>query len=407
MKPFITFFFCTALLCTLSAQELEKPDWVRLVQLGKTLPDTLDSYFGIGASTLSQADADARAREEFAFNIEARVQNVISRSVQETDNVLKDEYSASAKVSSDVVLRGIRVSARYEDRDVKLFYALIQIQKSVFDTLLVTEIRRDLERKKAENKIKEAQRAEDLRSRQAELDLARKEQETREQEIELERKQYEDFLKLSPPEQVIDLRNGEIARNGCTLALKAGLTPFEIQSAFAVLALSRFELSANTYFQSDKVLKGGADIMTRQQAALKVQLLDQAGQFYKASLAFGVVGYANAARFSAFDSVKPTYSVFVSGDVGLPTFLYSFASFNVDGRKISFGVNSFPMPGYLKDAVSVLFQVDYVWNKDWRDRFSDPLLFQSGVRFRASEAFSTSFTYEGHEFLVFTVEMGL
>jgi hypothetical protein len=78
----------------------------------------------------------------------------------------------------------------------------------------------------------------------------------------------------------------------------------------------------------------------------------------------------------------------------------------VDGRKASIGWNCFPLPGNFKDGVSLLVQMDYVWNKEWRNRFSDPLLFQTGIRFRASDAFATSFTYEGHELVVFSIEMG-
>jgi len=405
MKYFPAILIVISLSTLLPAQELQKPDWVRIFQQGANLPDTTDSYCGIGSSTLAQDDADAMARQEFSLNIEARVQNVITRNVQETDNVLKDEYSVSARVSSDVVLHGIGITARYEDKDRKQFYALIQVRKSVYDTLLVTEIRRDLERKKAENKVEEEKKAEELRSRQAELDLRHKEEETRRQEVELEKKEYEEFLSIKAPEEVVDLRNGEIARKGYTLALKAALAPFDVQSANFTLAMWRFELSANAYFQPEESLKSGK--LEREQATFKIQLLEQAGQLYKSSLAFGVVGYGNESTVGAFDSIRPSYSVFAAGDIGLPTFLYSFASVYVDGRKAAIGWNCFPLPGSLKEGVSVLVQMDYIWNKNWRNRFSDPLLLQTGIRFRASDAFATSFTYEGHEFLVFSIEMGL
>jgi hypothetical protein len=274
----------------------------------------------------------------------------------------------------------------------------------VFDTLLVAEIRRGLERKKAENKAEEERRTEELRSRQVTLELNKKEEETRKQERELEKKQYEDFLSLKAPEQVVDLRNGEILRKGYTLALKTSLPSFDIQSAYLVLAMWRFEVSAIVNFQSDRFLK--SDMLDREQAFFKIQLLEQAGQFYRTSLAFGVVGYARVSTLAALDSVEPNYSLFVGGDVALPTALYSYASAYLDGRKASIGWNCFPLPGNFKDGVSLLVQVDYVWNKEWRNRFSDPLLFQTGIRFRASDAFATSFTYEGHKFVVFSIEMG-
>jgi hypothetical protein len=179
--------------------------------------------------------------------------------------------------------------------------------------------------------VNEEKRAEELRSRQPDLELSKKEEETRKQEIELEKKQYEDFLSIKAPEEVVDLRNAEIARKGYTLALKSALAPFEVQSANLVLAMWRFELSANAYFQPDKFLKRD-DMLNREQAAFKIQLLDQAGRFYKTSLAFGVVGYANVPTFGALDSAQAKYSFFLSGDVGLPTALVSFASVYVDGR---------------------------------------------------------------------------
>lgn len=404
MNRLCGFLVALGISSSLLAQDIQKPDWVNRFQLGLSMRDTMDSYSGIGVSVSTQDEADAKARQEFALNIEARVQNEISRSVQETENALRDEYAATAKVSSDVVLRGVSITARYEDRVLKQFYALVQVPKSTFDTLLVSEIRRDCERKKAESRINEEKRAEELRSRQAELELRKREEETGRQEIELEKKQYEDFFKLTPPEEVIDLRNGEIARKGWTLILKSALSPFDVQSAHFKLAMWRFELSGNAYMQTQRFLK--SDMLQREQAALKVQLLDHAGQFNKTSLGFGVVGFADVSTLGALDSTKPKYSLFFAGDIGLPTVFYSFASGYVDGRKASAGLNFFPLPGSLKDAVSFLVQIDYVWNKEWRNRFFDPLLLQTGIRFRASDAFATSFTYEGHEFLVFTIEMG-
>jgi hypothetical protein len=166
----------------------------------------------------------------------------------------------------------------------------------------------------------------------------------------------------------------------------------------------RFEVSAIVNFQSDRFLK--SDMLDREQAFFKIQLLEQAGQFYRTSLAFGVVGYSRVSTLAALDSVQPKYSLFVAGDVALPTALYSYASAYLDGRKVSIGWNCFPLPGNFKDGVSLLVQMDYVWNKEWRNRFLDPLLFQTGIRFRASDAFATSFTYEGHELVVFSIEMG-
>ncbi len=405
MKHFLLFVLAISWAPMLMGQDIQKPRWVKLYQNGDAYPDTMNSYFGIGSSSISQDLADLKARQEFALNIEARVQHVITHNVEEVDNILRDEYSATAKISSDVVLRGISISSRYDDDVLKQYYSFIQIQKSVFDTLLVAEIRRDFERKKAENRINEEKTSEELRNRQAVLELRIKEEETRKRERELERRQYDDFLSLKAPEQVVDLRNGEISRKGCTVAVRTSLSPFDVQSASLSLAMWQFELTANGYFRSERFME--SDMLDREQASFKIQLLEQAGDFYRTSLAFGVVGYAQESTLGALDSIKPKYSMFVGADVGLPTALYSFASVYVDGRKISFGWNCFPFPGRLKDGLGLLVQLDYIWSKPWRNRFSDPLILQTGIRFRASDAFATSFTYEGHEFLVFSIEMGI
>ncbi len=394
------------LLCSkVCAQPVQKPEWVKQFQQGKIFNDTIDSYRGVGSSALTQEDADAKARQDFCLSVEVRVQYEIARNIQEVDNVTHDEYSSSAKMSSDIVLRGITMSERFEDKDEKKFYALIRIQKSAFDTLLVTEIRRDLERKKAENMVNEDKRREELRRQQVVLELKKKEEELRTQQLELEKQEYEDFLKLKAPDQVVDLRNGEIARTGCVLAAKMRLSSFSVQSAYFILALSHFELLTHVDFRPGDLLQ--TDFLLREEVTLKVQLLNHAGEFYRTSLAFGVVGYSNASTLRAFDTLKPKISLFLAGNVALPNVLSSYASLYIDGRKTSAGLNSFPFPGNFKDAVSLVFQVDYIWNKEWRNRFLDPLLIQTGIRFRASDAFATSFTYENNEFFVFSLELGL
>jgi hypothetical protein len=248
-------------------------------------------------------------------------------------------------------------------------------------------------------------RREEIRSQQASLDLKRKEEETRKQELELEKRLYDDFLKMNAPDQVVDLRNGEIALTGCTLAARMSLSPFNVRSANLALALWHFELLTRAEFQVDRFPK--SDMLRREEAGVKIQLLRKVGEIYKTSLAFGFVSYAHETTLKAFVASRPKYSVFAAGDIALPEILSSYASVYVDARKISTGLNSFPFSGRFKNAVSILLQVDYVRNKDWRDRFQDPLLIQAGVRFRASEAFATSFAYEENEFFVFAVEVGL
>jgi hypothetical protein len=380
------------------SQFTQKPDWVKQFQSGKVRVDIVNYYHGVGSSERSQDEADAKARQEFGLNVETRVQSVITREVQETEKKLTDEYSSSARVVSDVVLRGLFVTERYEDKEERKYYSLIEIEKALYDTLLVSEIRRELVRKKEENRVMEEKRQEEIRSQQADLDLKKKKEETIRKELELEKELYADFHKLKSPEQTIDLINGEIARKAHTVAVRLGLSPVEIQSAYYRLALWKFEASIDAYLLDKK--------LDHEQAAFKIQLLDNAGELYRTSMAFGVVAYSNVSELAALDSVKPSISLFLGGNVGLPNAMFSHASFYLDRRKMALGLNNYPFPRHFGDAVSLLFQIDYVWDKNWRDRFNDPLLFQAGIRFRASDSFSTNFAYQNHEFFVFSIEMG-
>lgn len=398
MKTIPSLYFLVILSLPAGAQDIQKPEWVRLFLQGKGPVDATDYYVGVGSSKTVQEDADAKARQEFGLNVESHVQTVITREIQETEKRLTDEYTSSARVVSDVVFRGISVTERFEDKEERTFYALIKIQKSVYDTLLVSEIRRDLERKKVENRVSEEKRSEELRSHQAELELRKKEEETRRLEIETERKLYEEFFKQRPPEQVVDTRNAEIARKPNTVGLRLGLSPFAVQSGYYILSLWRFEIAAHAYFQEN--------VLQREQASFKIQMLEQAGEFYKTSLAFGVIGYGEASSIKSLDTNRLKYSLFLTGNVALPNAWYSYASLHVDGRKLSIGMSSFPLQRHFKDGISLLLQMDYVWNRDWRNRFGDALLIQGGIRFRASDAFSTSFCYEKHESFVFSIEMG-
>ncbi len=210
---------------------------------------------------------------------------------------------------------------------------------------------------------------------------------------------------MPPPGQVVDLRNAEIPRNGILLAGRMSISPFALRSMTAGLTLWHLELLARTEFEREKFLK--SEMLRREEASLKIQLLKRAGDIYKTSLAFGVVGYWTEKTWKSLWAARPRYSIFVAGDVALPDMLSSYGSAYVDARKASGGINVFPFHDHFRDAVSIILQLDYVWNRNWRDRFRDPLVLQGGVRFRASETFSTSFAYEENEFLVFAVEVVL
>jgi hypothetical protein len=116
MKPTFLLLCFVLLWSPLRAQFVQKPEWVRLFQQGKTYTDTIESYIGIGSSSVSQDDADARSRHDFALSVEVRVQHVITRNIQEVDNVTRDEYNVSAQMSSDIVLRGVNITERDEDQ---------------------------------------------------------------------------------------------------------------------------------------------------------------------------------------------------------------------------------------------------------------------------------------------------
>lgn len=402
----ISLFISTVLYTNLLSQE--QPSWVKQ----NTIDDARNYYFGIGISDSSFADADLKARIQFAMNVEIKVKSIFEQEIKETN----DQYSNHTKVTnqliSDVSLKGITVSARYSD---SLYYSLIQYKKDDYDSLIASEIRRELERQKAKNLIEEERRSEEIRTQKVkdslaliqqhenlkkqkeQLALEAKQKEYEEQEREFRKKQYGEFLSQLPPEKVVTLRNGELTHGTTSFALKMSVKPFTARRAYAAFRLWQFEISSDVVLNESKIWQG--------ELFGKIQILPGIGEYYKTTLAIGISQAAGKLNGSAIPKGKWKYSFFLSGNVTLPHFAYSHISFYGDKRKFAVGINSYPFYSLFKNHIGFVLDLHYIPDADFRDIYGDPVMLQGGIRLAASEKMSTLFAYEGNERFFLTLEL--
>jgi len=414
-----------------------KPDWIQRFQNGLGIKNASNYYYGIGESKKSREDADAGARKEFALSVKVRVKSVLEDEIQQKGRKLKEFTKYRSKQISDLSLRGVTITERWhEDLERTVlkvpiketrYFSLIKIEKDKYERLVSDEIDRDLNIKEKEYEEEIALKRLNERKHRDELQLkeSEHEREKRKDRLKLEKKEHEseikkdnflqklgnikrrtaelyqqkglfrDFLNDAPPSKVITLRNGEIINGNHEFDAKMGISPVTFESIFYGYRFGILEISSEFNLLNNK--------FDRQDLFLKIQLLPNTGELWKTSLSFGFVEYLNSIYRTEFKKLKPKYSPFLATNVTVPTFYYSYFSFYGDARKISFGINNYSFYKHFADKTCLLFQIDYIYDKSFRNRFSDPVLFQAGVRFRATQNLAFTLAYEKHEILTFTL----
>ncbi len=210
---------------------------------------------------------------------------------------------------------------------------------------------------------------------------------------------YRDFLLDQPPGKVITLRNGQLSSRIHELSFGIGVVPVSISSVYYAYHFWQLEFLLNIKFRVNK--------LEQEDLSLRFQLLPNTGEFYKTSLAFGFAEYAGSISEMDLKQVQPKYSPFIAGNITVPIWYNSYISFYGDFRVISLGINNFVLYENFEDRVSFVFQIDFVLDNDFRNRFADQVLFQGGVRFKTFRNMSTSLTYEDHELFVFAVDISI
>jgi len=421
------------------SQELsEKPEWVKRHQDGLGIKKAEKYYYGIGESKKSQFDADAKARKEFALSVKVRVQSVFEEEIQQKGRILKEFARMSNKQISDLSLRGLTITERYEEAiadtilkipfEREYYFSLIKIEKDKYDKLVSDEIERELtiKEKEYEEEIALKRLNEQKRLEELQIEKSKHEREKEEKSLELDKEKYKDeyrkgkftlkledikrkteelyqrqtlykdFLKEIPPSRVITLRNGEIVNGRHEFSAKMGISPVTFESIYYGYRLWLLELSTEINLFNNK--------LDCQNFFLKMQLLPNTGELWKTSVSFGFVEYMSSIYETDYKNLKPKYSPFLSSNVTIPSFYYSYISIYGDARKFSTGFNNYILYKYFRNKIGFLMQVDYIADKNFRNRFGDPVLFQIGIRFKPISNLFFTLSYEDHELFIFSTD---
>jgi hypothetical protein len=362
---------------------------------------------GIGISQTSSAEADANALIKFGQNVQLRVKSIFQRQVKEEGKDFSDKTTISSELVSDVSMKGISISERYIDSVAHTFYSLVQYRKTEYDSLVTSEIQREILAMKARNKLEEEKREEELRAEKTknaqeekrkkeelraqkeQLELAQQQLQQEEQHKRLYLKMHAEFLNASPPEKAISLRNGEISDAGNSLMIRGGISPLQFGGGLYALRIWMFEFSGLAVFHHKK--------FDQQEGAVKIQVLHRAGELTKSSLSFGVVQAVGLIADSGYSFKRSKYSLFVSANYTDPDLAYTTISFYGDKRKVSLGGTSFPFYSHFKNHLGFVLEATAYFDKDFRNQYGDPLVFGGGIRFQTDKTFSTQLVFEENE----------
>ncbi len=392
----------------LSAQE--KPEWA----INRKIENQPLFYYGVGVSSVSPGDADARALLEFGQNVEVKVKSIFQREVIDEGKEFSDKTKISTELVSDVSLKGIAIMERFVDTTSKSFYSLVQYRKTEYDSMVTREIEREILLIKARNKMieekrqeelraekmknlqEEERKKEELRAEQEQLTIERQRQQQEAQKKELHQKLYGEFLKEAPPEKAVSLRNGEVSNASTSVLVRLGLAPFQFSGGFFAKRIWMFEISGNAIYKGKK--------FDQQEGFIKIQILSRVGEFTKTSLAIGAVQAVGMIADSGYDFNKSKYSFFIAGNYTDPELEYSTFSFYGDKRKISIGATSFPLYSQFKNHLGFVLEANIIFDRDFRNKYGDSFIVNGGVRLQAHEKFSTQLVYESNEQLNLTFE---
>ncbi|MBC8527785.1 MAG: hypothetical protein H8D22_13195 [Candidatus Cloacimonetes bacterium] len=400
---------------TFSQEQIQIPEWVQRYQKGKPIKNASEYYFGIGVSNKSKSDADTKAREEFAKNIEIQVKCIQKDMLQEKNGRVWENFVSILEIVTDVNLLGINITEKFQNPKTGEFYSIIQVQKDEYNKIVYDELTRKLEKTIYESKIEEAKEQEGLRKVQAEFKLwLQKEKDKTERKIQkfqLKQKkkqemkkminqfknEYGDFIKSKPPERVISFWNAELPIKNNKASLELGMNPFSIHSLYYAHKFWKLELSSYSEFNKNK--------FDKQDILLKYQVLPNSGAFYKTTVSLGFIVYDNEISDKNSKDIKVKYTPFITGNITLPNLHFSYISLYGDIRKYSIGIVSYALYGHLNDKLSVLLELDYIPDKDHRNRFNDSFLIQPGIRFKTAKNVYSTLAYKNNEMVTLSVDL--
>ena len=383
------------------AEPTEAPEWVQRYKQGQAIKDYTNYYFGIGVSEKSKKDADNEALQEFGRNIETKVRSEIINQLQEKSGKVTEFTSQSVEISSDIGLKGIAITGRFEEDGT--FYSLIQYEREEFNRILQEEIQRDIERKwmefekkKEESKLKEEKQREKIRKDKEKGKIKKSKDKVKKQLMGYLKKKYAEFFSSPPPYNVISFQNGELIPKKMEIGAKAGIAPLTFEAINFSYKYWLLQFTTRSSFYDNEY--------DCQEFLLKYQILPNTGSFYKISVSFGAIGYMLNLRDEKFFE-EQKYSPFLSGNVTLPNLHFTYASFYGDATKVAIGVNNYFLYSQLKDRLSAIMEMNYIFDEDLQNEDGDSFVFQAGLRFKTTENVITTLSFEDNELIVFSIDV--
>lgn len=377
-----------------------RPDWVNAYLANGAYDPGALYYSGIGVSMVSQEEADAKARREFALNVEVHVRSVYSEVVHEMSESFSQDVVDSLILRTDMELRGINITARYGTGVSPLYLSLIQVRRAEYAATIKEELMRTVERQRAENLAREEQELEQLRQRTAMLEIERQTRDQELREMEFRKQQYGEFMDAPVPLSVLTLRNQAFDSTRYTLSARISVSPFFVPEVYYASRWWRFETFGTT------TLRNGA--VQLQDFGIMLNIVSVNHDMTRFSLSAGAVSYACVPHIGTakeLTALKFRTSARITGTTAFPKLAYSYVSVAADARKVSVGAIVFPLFKNVKQALGLVLQTEYVSKRDWRNRFGDPVLVQAGIRFQAPGGLSSTFGFENHEHFIFAVEI--
>ena len=304
--------------------------------------------------------------------------------------------------SSDIGLKGIAITNRFEEDGT--FYSLIKYEREEFNRILKEEIQRDIERKwmeyekkKEESKLKEEKQREQIRKDKAKAKIKKSKDKVKEQRMGYLKKKYTEFFSSPPPYNVIGFQNGELIPKKMEIGVKAGIAPLTFEAINFSYKYWLLQFTTLSNFYENKY--------TSQDLLLKYQIFPNTGEFYKISVSFGAIGYFYGLLDNNFFEAEQKYSPFLSGNITLPNLHFTYASFYGDATTVAIGLNYYFLYSQLKDRLSAIIEMNYIFDKDLQNEDGDSFVFQAGLRFKTTENVITTLSFEDNELFVFSIDV--
>lgn len=358
-----------------------KPAWVEYYEKGEIgkIDDSNSKYYGVGISKVSQAEADDLARTNFAKMVNSVVKSQFERKIEEAGNNYSDKTNVSNEILTDISLKGISITNTYFNPTLSTYYSLIIIDKDEYVKNMNEEVNRE------------------IISREEKLKIAKKEREIAEEESNEARirksiriKEYGEFLNIKLPQHIVTTETADL-KPGFELSVNSGISPLSVENAKIGFCAGVFEISAQSYFSESKFAK--------QEFSARLELLKNEGEFYKTSVTIGLSNYQKDYLYTDIGKVKGYTTPFVTATMFLPELFQSIVTANFDLRRYSIGFNNYSLFTNFKDKLALVFELNYLPDVFYRNKYGDKLIANVGIRFKANENFESGLFYENNQML--------